>query len=418
MVKEILFLSYHFAPYSKILSIRAAEFAKRLIQLGYKIFVVRAKVNKNALKDGKLLEKVDSPLIENHPVFNLSFSKEGIQSNLKKVTPNLDIINFLLFFHWIPLAFLTCRKLIKRNNIRLIYASAPPFFTLLLGFLLKKIYKIPLIIEYRDPWSYNPYLEETAKTFIDKTYLKIEKKILKSADSIICISDGMKQFLIEKFPDQLKNKDLKVIPHGVNFEEISQIALKKKLENEIIITFTGNLYGLRNLKPLIKIISSSKKFGKLDGISLKIKIFGRYDSGYLENLIKKYDVIEYFNLQGFVPRDMCFEEVYNSSLALHVGEDLNYPTLSFKVLEYLSMRKKIMYLGKEDSYTAKFLEENDMGFTIPINDFNAGLNKFGLLIEKIKSKQISLEILPNKLKSLTWDKNSNELADIFKKFFN
>lgn len=417
MVKEILYLSYHFAPYSKILSIRAAEIARRLIKFGYKIFAVSAKVNKNALKDRNLLKKVDSPFIKKTQVFNLSFSKEGIQSSLKKVTTNLDIIKYLLFFHWIPFAFITCSRIIKKNNIRLIYTSAPPFFTLLLGYLLKKIYKIPLIIEYRDPWSFNPYLENSVKTFIDKSYLKIEKRVIKSADSIFCISTGMKQFLIQNFPNEIGKKDIYVIPHGVNINEVNDLIRKKKSPNDIAFIFTGNLYGLRDLKPLIKIISTSKKLGKLEGISLKIKIFGRYDYDYLMNLIRKYNVSQYFDLRGFVPRDTCLEEVYNSSLALHVGENLNYPTLSFKVLEYLSMRKKIMYLGRDDSFTAEFLEKNKLGYTIPVENHNSGVKKFVELIEELKKHKIECNVQDEQIENLSWELLSKRIANIFKEFF-
>ena len=192
MLKEILFISYYFPPFSKILSIRAAEFTKRLVKNGYKIFVISSKSNKNAHKDGELLRKVKSPLIKNTKVFNLSFAKEGFQSNIKKTTLYFEIFNLILFLYWVPLAFLASRKIIKKNNIKLIYVSAPPFFTLLLGYILKFFCKIPLIIEYRDPWSYNPYLKEIMTKSIENFYLKMEKRILKSADRIITISEGMK----------------------------------------------------------------------------------------------------------------------------------------------------------------------------------------------------------------------------------
>jgi hypothetical protein len=141
MLKEILFISYHFPPISKILSIRAAEFTKRLVKNGYKIFVVSSKSNKNAHKDGELLRKVKSPMIKNTKVFNLSFAKEGFQSNIKKTMLYFELFNLVLFLHWIPLAFLASRRIIKKNNIKLIYVSAPPFFTLLLGYLLNSLVK-------------------------------------------------------------------------------------------------------------------------------------------------------------------------------------------------------------------------------------------------------------------------------------
>jgi len=415
MLKEILFISYYFPPFSKILSIRAAEFTKRLVKNGYKIFVVSSKSNKNAHKDGELLRKVKSPMIKNTKVFNLSFAKEGFQSNIKKTTLYFEIFNLILFLYWVPLAFLASRKIIKKNNIKLIYVSAPPFFTLLLGYILKFSCKIPLIIEYRDPWSYNPYLKEIMTKSIENFYLKMEKRILKSADRIITISEGMKQFLLDNFPET-RNKRIHAIPHGINIDDIEKITKRSNIPKEITLTFTGNLYGLRDLEPLIRIVSKSHELGKLNNISLNINIFGRYDSKHLTSLFKKYDVYKYFHLEGFVPRDVCLEEVLNSSLALHVGENLNYPTLSFKVLEYLSMRKKIVYIGREESYTAKFLEKYGLGITLPINDLDLGLKRFEELIEGLKKQTFQTNISSDDLYKFTWDERTNDLIKIINYF--
>ena len=412
MLKEILFISYHFPPFSKILSIRAAEFTQRLANNGYKIFIVSAKSDKNSYEDRELLEKVNSPMIKNTKVFNLSFAKEGFQSKIKKTTLYFEIFNLVLFLHWIPFAFLASRRIVKKNNIKLIYVSAPPFFTLLLGFLLKFSCKIPLIIEYRDPWSYNPYLKDTMTKSLENFYLKMEKKALKSADWIIAISEGMKKFLLENF-SETKSKRIHVIPHGINVDDIEKITKRSNNPKEITFTFTGNLYGLRDLEPLVKIVSTSHKLGKLNDISLNIKIFGRYDSKHLTSLFKKYDVSKYFHLGGFVPREVCLEEVYNSSLALHVGENLNYPTLSFKVLEYLSMRKKIVYIGREESHTAKFLKDNGLGITLPINSIEIGISRFEELLERIKNGEINTVLDSKDLQEFTWDKRTSDLMKIF-----
>jgi glycosyltransferase involved in cell wall biosynthesis len=416
MLKEILFISYHFPPFSKILSIRAAEFTQRLANNGYRIFIVSAKSDKNSYKDRELLEKVNSPMIKNTKVFNLSFAKEGFQSKIKKTTLYFEIFNLVLFLHWIPFAFLASRRIVKKNNIKLIYVSAPPFFTLLLGFLLKFSCKIPLIIEYRDPWSYNPYLKDTMTKSLENFYLKMEKKALKSADWIIAISEGMKKFLLENF-SETKNKHIHVIPHGINVDDIDKITKRSNIPKEITFTFTGNLYGLRDLEPLVKIVSTSHKLGKLNDTSFYINIFGRYDSKHLTSLFKKYDVSNYFHLGGFIPRDVCLEEVYNSSLALHVGENLNYPTLSFKVLEYLSMRKKIVYIGREESYTAKFLEKFGLGITLPINDHDLGLKRFEELIEGLKMQTFRSSISLDDLSQFTWEERTNDLIKIFNYFW-
>jgi len=416
MTKEILYLSYHFPPYSNILSNRATEFSKRLIESGFKVFVVSAKNNKNAPIDKELLKAVDSPLIKNAQVYNLSFSSSGMASSVKKISLLRELFNIFLFFHWLPLSFFKCCQIIRKNSIRTIYTSAPPFFSLVLGYLLKKIFKIPLITEYRDPWSDNPYFLGNVSEFTKKRYNKIERRVLKTSDAIIAISEGLKKYLINSFPSIIQEEKVFVLPNGLDMASTLKNDVKSPPTTKIVLTFTGKLYGLRDLKPLIKIVSSAKDMGKLEGVSLEINIFGRYNFEYLSNLIQKYNIAEYFNLNGFIPRDECLKKISESTLTLHIGENIDYPTISFKVWDYLSMRKKIVYLGRTNSFTARFLKENDLGFTIPVNNHEAGVKKFISLINRLLSNQINLEIDPKQLSNYSWDNLTPKLIDIFNKF--
>ena len=416
MPKEILYLSYHFPPYSNILSNRATEFSKRLIESGYKIFVVSAKNNKNAPIDKELLKAVDSPFIKNAQVYNLSFSSSSMASSVKKISILKELFNIFLFFHWLPLSFVKSCQIIRKNNIRIIFTSAPPFFSLVLGYMLKKIFKIPLVAEYRDPWSDNPYFLGNVSEFTKKNYKKIDKKVLKTSDAIIAISEGLKEYLIETFPSIIQEEKVFVLPNGLDIDSTLATDIIFPPTSEIIFTFTGKLYGLRDLKPLIKIVSSVKDLGKLEGISLNINIFGKYNFEYLSNLIQKFKVTEHFSLNGFISRDECLNKLSESTLTLHIGENFNYPTISFKVWDYLSMRKKIVYLGREDSYTARFLKDNNLGFTIPVNNHDLGVKKFISLIDRLKSNQINLEVEPKQLFHYTWGELTQKLINIFEKF--
>jgi len=80
------------------------------------------------------------------------------------------------------------------------------------------------------------------------------------------------------------------------------------------------------------------------------------------------------------------------------------------------MKKKIIYLGREDSFTARFLKENDLGFTIPVNKHDLGVKKFISLIERLTSNQINLEVDPKQLSNYTWDNLTTKLKAIFNKF--
>jgi len=244
----------------------------------------------------------------------------------------------------------------------------------------------------------------------------IDKKVLKTSNAVIAISEGLKDYLVKKFPSILSKKKMFVLPNGLEIENFSKNDVKIEELEEINFTFTGNLYGIRDLKPLIRIVSSARDLGEIGNVPLKINIYGNYDDKYLSGLIQKYNVTEYFILHGFIPRTECLKRISESTLTLHIGENFNYPTISFKVWDYLSMGKKIVYLGRNDSYTARFLKETNFGFTIPINNQDLGVKSFISLINKIKSKTISLGVKPESLSSYTWDKLAIKLSKIFENY--
>ncbi|MHA1343384.1 MAG: hypothetical protein ACTSQG_05325, partial [Promethearchaeota archaeon] len=79
------------------------------------------------------------------------------------------------------------------------------------------------------------------------------------------------------------------------------------------------------------------------------------------------------------------------------------PTLAFKIWDYLSMKKKILYLGRDDSYTANFLKKNNYGVIIPLNNLNKGKKVLKDLINKIRYNQFKTKIDEQEILKYTWD---------------
>ena len=413
MSNEILYIAHYFAPYSFTPAIRAVQIAKRLKEHGYKIHVINVKNDKLYPKDYRTLREVKSPLINIVNISYFTFPFRALEYVLKKISTKFDFFMPSFILHWIPHSFLRIRKLIKKNNIKVIYTTAPPYFSLFLGYLLKKAFHIPLVIEYRDPWTFNPYTINNTSKLYKKLFGSLERRIIKNSDAVLTVSEAMNGFLLKYFPEVIAEEKITVISSGLNLDEASKYTAFKGSQNEIRFTFTGFLYGMRDITPLIRIVADVKKKDLFPDIKFRINIFGKYDYHYLSETIEKNQVEDIFHLGGYISHEECYNELSSSTFPLHVGENLDYPTISFKVWEYLAMRKKIVYLGREDSFTAQFLQQHDLGFTIPINDHVAGVMRFIELIEGIKSDTLDLEVSSDQLKEFTWDRIVDKLDRVF-----
>ena len=153
----------------------------------------------------------------------------------------------------------------------------------------------------------------------------------------------------------------------------------------------------------MKLVSLLKKENFFNEINILIKVFGVYDRKLLEDVVRKLQIEYIVFLGNYIQRTRALEEVFNCDLAIHVGENLNYPTIAFKVWDYLSCKKKILYLGREDSYTANFLVKNELGITIPLNNLKRGREKLKNLIINLRDKKFKNTVEEPKIKEYSWD---------------
>lgn len=373
--------------------IRALEISKRLVKEKIFPIILTRKIDKNKNFNKSLINEIPSSLnIYRTPLFELK----------NKFFHLIDpFFKYDFYLQWIPFAYSKAKKILRENkNVKFIYVSAPYFHTHIIGYFLKKKFNLPLVIEYRDPWSFNPYQEKTESWLNKKINLKIEKRILKCADIIITVSSELNSFLKTKF-SFIQNKPIYSIANGLN---IDKIYYHPKKDYQIItFTFTGALYKKRSIVPLIKLIYDLKKDNFFRDFSFSMRIFGNYKKEPLKEIIKKLNIEDLIILGDLIPRSKAFNEIIKSDLAIHIGENLNYPTIAFKVWDYLSCRKKILYLGREDSYTANFLKKNEFGIVIPINNLPKGKKILKHLLNEIKNNKFDNMIEEKKLAKFSWE---------------
>lgn len=116
-------------------------------------------------------------------------------------------------------------KLIKKEKIDLIHAQG--FLSGILGYLLKKITKIPYIITIQSA-DFSVYHPRLNINIIKIIYKKIERAVLKNADYCHAVSnylaDHIKQYRINK---------IAMIPNGVNWEKFKPDLNKKDIRKEL-----------------------------------------------------------------------------------------------------------------------------------------------------------------------------------------
>ncbi|MFX1498779.1 MAG: hypothetical protein ACFFBH_14745 [Promethearchaeota archaeon] len=394
------------SPFGLLVNIRINEISKRLTENNIMPIILTHKLRKEDKVSPKFFhEKLCVIHFRNPLLYNF---KSKILNYIREV-----IFKVAFFLRGFPLLFSDVNSFIKKNkNIKFVYATGPSFFTHILGYLLKKKFHLPLVIEYTDPWYLNPYAEGKIRWLQKQIDYIIERQILDSAEIIVSLSDFLNSILKANFPF-IRKKPIFSIPDGLNLHDISY-ELRKK-EQKIIITYTGSIYGRRDISPLFKIISDLNKEDFFKDTPLLIKIFGNYPKNVFERILRRLNIRDLFYLGDFLPRDSALEEIKNCDLALHIGENLDYPTTAFKVWEYLSCRKKILFLNPENTFRSNFIENNQLGFIIPINDLEKAKSKLKMLLSDLKNGAIDSYVEESKLSEFSWENRAQRFLNTIMK---
>ena len=203
-MKRILVIAYHFQPQQSVGKYRTMRFLRHFRENDLSATVLTVK-NPDPQFDPCTDEEV---LDEYHgfPVLRVKvwpikwlwalptiFVKRLCRLfRIKVVVPSVaSIFVFIdIYCGWIVPAYLAAKKILKANPHDLIYISAPPFSSLMIGYLLKKKIGIPLIVDYRDAWTFSAYAN-----WRKRKYRGLEKKLLTRADAlVVCSPYDMKQY--------------------------------------------------------------------------------------------------------------------------------------------------------------------------------------------------------------------------------
>jgi len=254
----------------------------------------------------------------------------------------------------------------KYNGFNVIFATAPPYTDFLVGQEVKKKYKVPLVIDYRDAWVDSPVLNFYPTPFHKMSNMRLEKGVLKDANKIITTNRRVKELIISRYGN-IEYNDVKIIPHGYDEEDFEKAkTMELPLTNKMRITYSGSFY-TRNPKFYLEAIY--KFFVKYPELKKEVEFcfIGIISKDNLA-LIKSYGIEDSLNILGYINHIECIKYLLASDVLFFMisrGEN-DDAAMPGKVGEYIGSRKNIIACIPEgvtkkilEKYNAiKFVDEN------------------------------------------------------------
>lgn len=398
-MKNILFISYYFPPYSGGSIIRVHNFVKYLPNFGFCPVILTV--------DENYYERIyySPSLLYEYPKCVKIFRTKSLEFKIRNIKDkvyglrkknNFDrffiliirkLISTLLIpdYHilWLPYVLLKGYRIIRRNNISLIFSTSPPFSSSIIAYILSKLSGKPFVVDYRDDWIGNTfYSSGKIKNNIEK---KIEMLIIKNAVKVITTTHGSIELFRRKYP-KIDSDKYFYIPNGFDPEYFNSFLIKgvqnHKIckDRKVIFTYAGSLttkrdpcFFLYSIKEIIEETPNIK-----DCIEIVFIGFCHYKH---KELVKKLSLEEIVSFKNQLsPRETAkfLQEETDVCLLFQRKSEGGTTAIPGKLYEYLASRKPILCMD-DDGATTKFLEDIGLELNAKYDD----KKKIRQLIENI-----------------------------------
>jgi len=255
---------------------------------------------------------------------------------------------------WLPYAVWQGRDLLRKWQPDIIFASGPPFTTLVVARLLHNYSRKPLVVEFRDRWSDDPYYPPSKWRQMVERHL--ESWVVGGASALVTVSQPWEVAYREKF-----QKPTIAIYNGFDPDSGTDSPSCRASESELIrILYTGSIYpGRRDPSPLFEAL------GLLGSTAAAINVeFYGTDERHVLPLAGEYGVTKLVKVFPPVPHAEAghLQQRADVLLLMQWNNPKEQGNIPGKFFEYLGTRRPILVLGLENGVPATIVRERSAGF--------------------------------------------------------
>lgn len=217
-MKRLLLMAHYFPPVAGVGVQRPASFTRHLPEFGWEVTVVRAPIPLNA--------RVDTVDLG---------SARVVEAGLSNLGPIRD-----RGARWVLPVLRTVSRLVVEWRPHALMCTGGPFIPFLVPLLIKKRYGIPYVLDFRDPWSLNPYMEpRSLKGKMARTLEKhLEAIAVAGAEIVLSVSARMTSDLADAHPTVPRSR-FQTLYNGYDEGEFATLKPVDLPKHQYHIVYTG-----------------------------------------------------------------------------------------------------------------------------------------------------------------------------------
>jgi len=392
MSQSVLMLNYYFPPHNVVAVFRALRFVKHLPAFGWDPLVLSCVPDTRTdpvAVDLALTARIPSDtVIERVP---LRRSEDAIRSKVSAlrrfcsrlenreaatstqsarstVAPQItwrQMVCENLFatpddkIGWISTAVRRGLNLVKRHDVRVIYASGPPFSAHLAAATIGRLTGRPLVLDFRDPWARCPWGSRANTKLSQWRMARMEQRCVRRATCVILNNAAMTDEF-RAFYDKEDREKFVSITNGIDADVLDYTSATDNVATKnptFRILHAGALYGKRDPRPFFDSIAHLRNAG----CHVQFEQVGDCD--------ERFEAISYARKLGLAEsirvcppishgEVLCRMHEVDSFLLYQPGSTLQVPG---KLFEMIPFRKPIVAVVEEQGAAADIVRRYVLG---------------------------------------------------------
>jgi len=392
--KSVLWISYPFPPAVSAGVFRSARFVKYLREFGWTPFVFTLKMDKKIAVDPTLTDLIPEGIeIESAHIWrpdqwknllwgkqrkeNQASRKESVRLSLlpnnghASVNPSAikrcyrDLRERLLAtpdpkIWWAIPSFWQAYRYLRQHRPSVIFSTSPPNSSHLLGLWLKRWSGLPLVLDFRDPWTRSPWVKPQSK-YLAAVHRRLERSCVEAADAIILNTTNAREEFIDFYGPQYADKfhtvyngyDPELLEHAQMLQESYQNPAGKE---PLKLCHIGTIYGRREIRPLLRAIAQVVSSGQ----NIEFEHVGIVNVDYdLDEFIRRNELARHVTISAPVAHEEALARMATADALLLIQPD-GYLQVPGKLFEMILFSKPILSLTGEGT-TRDIAEQYNLG---------------------------------------------------------
>ena len=395
--KCILIITYVFPPSAWVGTHRTLKYCKYLGDHGWTPIVVTARTSGVTFTDETLLKQVPSQVVV-HRTFDLDPAKwearlaewqikrrasrsndssaaaapsaaglspkPGLWAKAKSVIKALLTDSPDSHVFWVPFVLVRGIRVLLTKRVDIIYCTSPPHSSHLAAALLAKLFRLPLVLDFRDPW----YVRGSIRTpsakvnwlFAFETWMK--RMVVRSAARVICVSRGEREEMVQEFPE-LAPERFTFITNGYDPSDLVSENQVPCDDGRLTLIHSGTIYPSiagEFFEALSSLVADTPDIAD----RIRVRLVGEvaYDYRATVEHLQATGVVKAY---GLLPHARTLAMMQQSDvLVILMGGTKYMPShIPAKVFEYLWAERPILAIAREGELT-EIIRQSGVGIVV------------------------------------------------------